>query len=126
MKLWMMPFYVKKSLKTALSKLSQKSVSLQLLTIFLRKFDANGINKVDINELSQLRPNNETLREMQHSKWATSNSLFDYNSFINDFYHVLDEYKTYKARTEHLDLAQVCHSLKSAVFCLHCMGQRSS
>ena len=35
---------------------------------------------------------------MQHSKWATSNNLFDYNAFINDFYALLEEYKSYKSR----------------------------
>ena len=39
---------------------------------------------------------------MQHSKWATSNSLFDYNSFINDFYALIEEYNSYKERTEQL------------------------
>ena len=39
---------------------------------------------------------------MQHSKWATSNSLFDYNSFINDFYALIEEYNSYKERTEEI------------------------
>lgn len=61
-------------------------------------FDANDKEKVDINQLLAIKQNNETLKEMQHSKWATSNNLFDYNAFINDFYALLEEYKSYKSR----------------------------
>ena len=65
---------------------------------FFRIFDANEKEKVDINQLLAIKQNNETLKEMQHSKWATSNNLFDYNAFINDFYALLEEYKSYKSR----------------------------
>merc|ERR1712223_910927 len=65
-------------------------------------FDVNEKNKVDINELLKIKPDNVTLKKMQHSKWATSNNLFDYNSFINDFYALIEEYNSYKERTEQL------------------------
>ena len=70
-------------------------------------FDESHKSKVDINELLSMNPDNVTLKEMQHSKWATSNNLFDYNSFINDFYALLEEYKTYKWRTEQGESHQV-------------------
>ena len=60
----------------------------------------NEKNKVDINELLKIKPENDTLKKMQHSKWATSNNLFDYNSFINDFYALIEEFNSYKDRTE--------------------------
>jgi len=63
-------------------------------------FDVNEKNKVDINELLKIKPDNVTLKKMQHSKWATSNNLFDYNSFINDFYALIEEFNSYKERTE--------------------------
>jgi len=63
-------------------------------------FDVNEKNKVDINELLKIKPENDTLKKMQHSKWATSNNLFDYNSFINDFYALIEEFNSYKDRTE--------------------------
>ena len=53
---------------------------------------------MDINELLAIQPNHETLKEMQLSKGATSNNLFDYNAFINDFYALLEDYKSYKSR----------------------------
>ena len=55
---------------------------------------------MDINELLKIKPENDTLKKMQHSKWATSNNLFDYNSFINDFYALIEEFNSYKDRTE--------------------------
>ena len=64
----------------------------------LRLFDVSHKDKIDINELLSVKSGNETLKEMQHSKWATSNNLFDYNSFINDFYALLEEYNSYKSR----------------------------
>ena len=67
---------------------------------FPRVFDVNEKNKVDINELLKIKPENDTLKKMQHSKWATSNNLFDYNSFINDFYALIEEFNSYKDRTE--------------------------
>lgn len=72
-------------------------------------FDVSQKDKIDINELLSVKPGNVTLKEMQHSKWATSNNLFDYNSFINDFYALLEEYKSYKSRTpvEHAESHQV-------------------
>ena len=63
-----------------------------------RLFDVSHKDKIDINELLSVKSGNETLKEMQHSKWATSNNLFDYNSFINDFYALLEEYNSYKSR----------------------------
>ena len=48
--------------------------------------------------MQNVRPDSQVLQEMQHSKWATSNHLFDYNAFINDFYNLLEEYKDYKHR----------------------------
>merc|ERR1719266_1509946 len=65
-----------------------------------KAFDVNEKNKVDINELLKVKPDNVTLKNMQHSKWATSNNLFDYNSFINDFYALIEEFNSYKERTE--------------------------
>ena len=50
-----------------------------------------------------MKPENANLKDMQHSKWATSNKLFDYNSFINDFYALLEEYKTYKESIENAE-----------------------
>ena len=65
---------------------------------FFRLFDTYERRKVDLNELQHVRPESHILREMQHSKWATSNNLFDYNAFINDFYGLLEEYREYKNR----------------------------
>ena len=70
------------------------------VSVFHRVFDVNEKNKVDINELLKIKPENDTLKKMQHSKWATSNNLFDYNSFINDFYALIEEFNSYKDRTE--------------------------
>ena len=64
-----------------------------------RLFDTYERKKVDLNELQHVRPESHILKEMQHSKWATSNNLFDYNAFINDFYGLLEEYREYKNRT---------------------------
>ena len=76
------------------------------MLIYFRIFDVNDKQKVDINELMTIK-NNETLQEMQHSKWATSNNLFDYNAFINDFYALLEDYKAYKSRSENAESQDV-------------------
>ena len=59
---------------------------LYKLLSLCRVFDIHEKKKIDINELQSVRPESQVLEKMQHSKWATSNHLFDYNAFINDFY----------------------------------------
>ena len=98
---------------------------------FHRVFDVNEKDKVDINELLKIKPENDTLKKMQHSKWATSNNLFDYNSFINDFYALIEEFNSYKDRTEPdkqsesqevklLDYYNLSKLYLSIGFCLKC------
>jgi len=87
-------------------------------------FDIHEKKKIDINELQSVRPESQVLEKMQHSKWATSNHLFDYNAFINDFYSLLDEYKEYKQRSESINnptespekLPEILSSLKGSFF----------
>ena len=92
------------------------------LSIF-RLFDTYERKKVDLNELQHVRPESHILREMQHSKWATSNNLFDYNAFINDFYGLLEEYREYKNRTSETStvsspekLPEILSSLKGSFY----------
>ena len=124
MKVWMMSNIPKKSLNNALSKSICQNYSKTLLVpcqnrfddffyFFFRIFDANEKEKVDINELLAIKENNATLKEMQHSKWATSNNLFDYNAFINDFYALLEDYKSYKSRFQETT-QELSHEQKSA------------
>ena len=69
---------------------------------------------MDISQLLAIKQNNETLKEMQHSKWATSNNLFDYNAFINDFYALLEDYKSYKSRFQETTQEALSLEQKSA------------
>lgn len=115
-----MRFQVEKSLKVALSKFERSLFTFPtILSLFTsRTFDVNQKNKVDISRLLQIKPENGTLKEMQHSKWATSNNLFDYNSFINDFYALIEEYNSYKNRDLSSERSQTefLSSLKGSFF----------
>lgn len=80
--------------------------------------DANGDNQIDIHELMKLKnpgEQNSTLKEMQHSKWSRNNQMFDYNAFINDFYALIDDYESYKNRSENQGEAVQDHEVVSCL-----------